>query len=847
MTRIALKTAIARKRRLVGAFLAVFIGVSFLSGTLVLGQTLQRNFDRVFADANAGTDAVVRSSTQVDTDAGLARETIPAATVERVRRVKGVASVAPYVEGYGQLLDKHGDAIGGNGPPRIAASWIAEPELNAYHLAEGRAPRGAHEVVINRGAATDGDLHLGDTTVVETPRPQRVRIVGIATFGSGGGFGSATYTAFAPATAQRLLVGRTDRVSSIRVKAADGLGEQQLVRRIARALPPGVEAITGDQLTQENTDDIDDEFLSRMRAFLVVFAGIALLVGAFSINNTLSILASQRTRESALMRALGASRRQVLIGQLAESALVGVAASVAGLAGGVGIATGLKALFDVFGGALPDGGLVYTRTTAIAALSVGVLVTLAAGLAPARKASRVPPLAALREAAVESGTAGRVRAVAGAGLIAAGIAAVVIAALALDGGAVAVAAAGAVVTLAGMVVFGPVAARPASAVLGAPLPRFGGVAGALARDNAMRNPRRASRTAAALMVGVAVVGLFTVFAGSLKSSIQDSVGRSFTGDLAVTTPGWGGGGLDPRLADRVRALPEVGSAVGIGQGDASIRGAGQDLAIADPAQLERVADLDVEDGALRSLSGRGLAVSEDIAVDKGWHLGSRLPLTFADGTTETFTVGAVYANDRIAGDVIVGRRAWAPHSVQDLDTVVFLKAAAGVPVADAKAAVERAVRGAGNPDVKTRAQYIDDSAAGVNMLVGIVYVMLLLAIAIALMGIANTLSLSIHERTRELSLLRAVGATRRQVRAMVRGESLILAVFGTFGGVGLGVFLGWGLVRASSDDAGLDAFSVPVGQLVVVLVVGALAGVLASARPARRAARVDVLEGVAAE
>jgi putative ABC transport system permease protein len=847
MTRIAVKTALARKRRLLGAFLAVFIGVSFLSGTLVLGETLQRNFDQLFADANGGTDAVVRAATKVDTDAGFTRETIPASTVERVRAVAGAADVAPYVEGYGQLLDKRGDAIGGNGPPRVAASWISDPDLNAYRIAEGRAPRSGNEVVINRGAARDGGLDVGDTTILETPRPVRVRIVGLATFASADGFGTSTYTAFAPAAAQRLILHGTDRISSIRVKAADGVSQDELVARLGHVLPPGVQAISGEQLTDENVSDIDDEFLGPMRTFLVVFAGIALLVGAFSINNTLSILAAQRTRESALMRALGASRRQVLGAQLGESLLVGVTASAAGLAGGMAIATGLKALFDAFGGALPDGGLAFTSGIAVASVAVGVLVTAFAGLAPARKASRVAPVSAMRDVAAEPAASGRARALAGGGLIAAGVAAVATAALAADDGAVPLVAAGSLLTLAGMLTFGPVAARPASAVLGAPLPRLSGVAGRLARGNAMRNPRRASRTAAALMVGVAVVSLFTVFAGSLKSSIQDSIGRSFTGDLAITTPGWGGGGLDPRLADRARALPQIAGAAGIGEGDASIGGESESLAVADPAQLARVADLDVQRGSLGQVGDRRLAISDDAADDRGWHVGSRLPLTFGDGRRETFTVAAVYGNDRIAGDVLMSRRDWAPHATQDIDSVVFMKVAGGTSIGTAKAAVERAVSGAGKPEVKTRQQFIDDSAGGVDVLMGVVYVMLLLAIAIALMGIANTLALSIHERTRELALLRAVGATRRQVRSMVRGESLILAVFGTAGGVGLGVFLGWGLVQASPGDTGLDAFSAPVAQLAVVLAVGAIAGVLASVRPARRAARLDVLEGIAAE
>jgi putative ABC transport system permease protein len=844
VTLIGLKSAWARKRRLVGTFLAVFLGVSFLSGTLVLGDTLQRNFDGLFTDANAGTDAVVRGATKMDTKADFERGPISAATVQRVRGVDGVASVVPYVEGYGQLLDKAGKAIGGNGPPRVAASWISDRDLNAYRLVEGRAPRAQDEVVINRGAAKSGKLALGDRTILETPKPVRVRIVGIATFASADGFGETTYTALSLPAAQRLIFGGTGRISSIRVKAAPGVSQDQLVARLDHVLPAGTQAITGQALTKENTDDISAQFLGQLRAFLLVFAAIALLVGAFSIYNTLSILAAQRTRESALLRALGASRRQVLEAQLTESLLIGLVASAAGLAGGIAIATLLKALFSAFGGALPDGGLVFTAGTAIIAIVVGVLVTVLAGVLPARRASRVLPIAALREVSTEATPVSGRRAMTGVGLTAAGVVAVLLGALS---GTMGVTSAGALLTLAGMIVSGPITARPVSALLGAPLPRLSGMPGTLARDNAERNPRRTAGTAAALMVGVAVVSLFTVFAGSLKSSIQGSVGRSFAGDLAVTTPGWGGGALDPRLATQIGALPQIDGAVGLGQGAARIAGTSHQMTVADPAPLARVVDLDVRAGAIASLGDRALAVSKRLADKNRWRVGSGVPVTFADGTKSTFTIAAIYGNSQIAGDVLISRPAWSAHAVQDLDSAIFLTLAGGVTAQAAEAAVRGVTRDAGNPDVQTRQQYIDASAGGVNALLGIVYVLLLLAIVIALMGIANTLSLSIHERTRELGLLRAVGATRRQVRTMIRGEALIIAIFGTIGGLALGVFLGWGLVRAASDGGSLDVFAAPVGQLGIVLIAGAVVGVLASVRPARRGARLDVLRAIDAE
>ncbi len=763
MTAFALRNIFARRRRLAGTFLAVLIGVSFLAGALILGSTLARNFDSLFTDANAGTDAAVRSSIGKSSVDGTDRGPIDISLLSRVRAVPGVAAAEPVVQGYGQLLGTDGKPIGGAGPPRLAANWIGTPDLNAYKLVSGRAPRADGEAVINQGAAEDGGLKVGSVTTLQTPAPARVRIVGIATFGSSAGLGEATFTGLTLAQAQRLILHRGDRVSTIRVAAGPGVSQTELVRRLGAVLPGGVEAITGAQVTAEDTDELSGAFLNILRAFLIVFAGIALLVATFSIHNTLSIVAAQRTRESALLRALGASKRQVFRLLATEALLVGVFASVAGVFGGLGMATGLKAMFDAFGGALPDGGLVLTPVTIVVSLLVGVLVTLVAGLSPARRASRVPPIAALREAATEP--RGRLRL--------------------------------------------------------ASLFPLRGVAGEIARDNARRNPRRTLNTASALAVGIAVVTLATVTVTSLKASVRDSVAQSFAGDLAVSPPGFGGG-IDPKLADRISALPGVKTAVGVGTGAADIGGDDVTVSVAAFGALSSVTDI----------HARGdLAVSQKVADEHGWRVGSPVRVQFLDGSAPVMRIGAVYENRRLTGDYLLSRAAWTPHAGQDLDRAVYVNGGSKADIA----------RLAGDAKVRNRAEYIDASARGLNMLLGLVYVMLLLAIAIALMGIANTLALSVHERTRELGLLRAVGATRRQVRAIVRGESVIVAGIGTVAGLIAG-FVG---AVALVEVAGIDAFAVPPGSLLAVAVVGVLAGVLAAVRPARRAARLDLPRALA--
>jgi putative ABC transport system permease protein len=853
MRNVILKGLIAHKRRLVGTFLAVFLGVAFLSGTLVLGDTLRANFDNLFTEANAGTDVVIRHQSDLSTDPGepdTQRGLIDASLVDTVRGVDGVAAVSPTVEGFGQLVGKNGDDLGGNGPPTLAGNWVENRELNPYRLDEGRAPRAPDEVVINRGAADEGDLRVGDTTTVEVPEPVTVEIVGIATFGSADGLGQTTFTGFTLESAQQLLLDRTDQVGGVVAQAEAGVSQDELLDRVQRVLPADAEGITGSELTTENTTDINEEFLDLFTTFLTVFAGVALLVATFSIYNTFSIIVAQRTRESALLRAIGARRGQILASVVAESLLVGIVASAVGVAGGLGIASLLKAMFDAFGFALPAGGLVFQASVVVISMIVGIVVTLIAGVAPAIKASRIAPLAAIRDVAAERTRASVGRAITGLVLTAIGVAVVLGAVLSGGDSVLAFAGLGALLTIGGVVVFGPVVARPASGIIGAPLRWLRGVTGSLARQNAMRNPRRTSGTAAALMVGVGVVTMFTIFAASIKAAIDDSVSQSFKGDLVVSTGGFGGGGISPQFASDLNQVPEVQSATGLGRGRALVGTGTENVTIADPAQLENLLDLDVEAGSVRTLDADEFAVSDRVADDEGWTRGSKVPVTFSDGTRSEFTVGAVYNARDIAGNYLLPRAAWTPHAVQDIDTTVLIGLEDGVGLETGRAAVERTAEAYGTPDVEDRDQYAASLGEFVDIMLSIVYVLLALAILIALMGIANTMSLSIYERIREMGLLRAVGETRRQLRSMIRWESVIIAVFGTIGGLGVGLFLGWALVEAASAGTGdmiAPSFAAPVTQLAIVLVVGAIAGVLAGLRPARRAARLNVLEAIATE
>lgn len=836
----SLKDVWSRKRRLIATGIAVVLGVAFLAATLILGATLRTGFADAFEEANRGTDAVVRSSTKLGGHETEQRALVPGDLVDRVGAVEGVAAAEPLVQGPTQIVDADGSPLGGNGPPTMGAGWVTDPDLNPYEIALGRAPSEATEVVIDRGAATDGDLAVGDTTIVLTPEPIEVTVVGIVTFGSNDSLGGATFTGFTLPAAREYLVPSPDLVNGVVVAGADGLTQAQVVDRLESVLPPGVEAITGEELTAEQRADIESDFLGFLNNALLVFAAIALLVAMLSIFNTFSILVAQRTRESALLRAIGASRLQILGSVTIEAAVVGTIASVLGLAAGIGLAAAALALIDAASG-FPQSALVIGPGSLGGAAGVGIGATVAASVVPAIKASRVAPVEALRESAIDATGASWRRAIVGAVVMAGGVG--LVAARAGDG-AFGQVGMGALLAVVGMVLLGPVVARPAAAGLGAPVAALRGLPGSLARRNAMRNPRRTAGAAGALMIGVVVVTLFTVIATSLKTSIEDTVATSFGGDLVVDTD-FSGAGLDSQLADDLQALPEVETAAGLAEAPVRLDAEEDEVMVADPARLDAVFDLGVSQGSLADVGDGGLAASRKVADERGWEIGTAVTLEFADGATTEATVAAIYDERGLMRDVLLPRETWAPHATGDSDIAVLVDLADGVGLAAGRDAVEAATGGI--PAVMDRDEFVESVAGEIDALLNVVYAFLALAIIIALMGIANVLSLSTHERRRELGLLRAVGQTRRQLRTMVRWESVIVALFGTVGGVGLGIFLGWGLFRALASQEGFGTFAAPAGQLVVVLVAGAVAGILAGLRPARRAARLPVLDAIGSE
>ena len=848
MIKTALRNLLAHKLRLFTTGLAVMLGVAFIAGTLVLTDTITKTFDDLFTDALADTDAMVRAEASFEDPNGFGdlRGRLDASLVDEVADVEGVAVASGDVWGFAQVVDKDGDPVGnpGAGPPTFGTNW-PESELNPWTLVKGGPPQGERDVVLDKGVANDAGYSVGDrATVLVRGAPLDVTVTGIARIGGADSPGGATFTMFTTEAAQR-YVGEVGKFDSISIAADEGVSQRELVDRLEAVVPDGVEAVTGATVTDESQDAMR-EGLSFFNTFMLVFALVALLVGGFIIFNTFFITVAQRTRENALLRAIGASRRQVLGAVLLEALGIGLVASALGLVAGIPLAAGLKALLAGFGFPIPAGGVVLATSSAVIAFSAGVIVTLAAALSPSRKAAKVPPVAAMRDVAVGStGYGSRQRIYVGVAVLAFGVVAVLYGLFGDPGNALAIVGLGVLLVFFGVSVLGRTVALPLSRIIGLPLPHLRGISGHLARENAMRNPKRTAITASALMIGVGLVTFITIFAASTKASFGNTVDRAFTGDFIVTAGG-GMAGVSPEFTDQVNELPEVETAGGVRAGLAEIDGDSEQLLGVSPEALD-IFDVDPVAGSPDDLDAASIAVMEEVADDKGLGIGDTVPVEFTATGTQDMTLALIYdRNPGVENEWLVGTDAFAANYPDQVDVQVFVKKADGVPTSEALAAIDGVAANYPGTDVLDQSEFKDEQMGVVDQMLGLVYALLALAILIALLGIGNTLALSIVERTRELGVLRAVGMTRAQLRSTIRWESVIIAVQGALLGLVIGVFFGWALVSAMRDE-GLNTFTVPVLSLVVVVVLAALAGVVAAVLPARRAARLDVLRAIVTE
>jgi putative ABC transport system permease protein len=855
---LAVKMTLARTGRLVLTSLAVILGTAFLSGTFVFRDTINQTFDRLFADVFRDVNAYVRSTTFLELDfGGEQRAATPVSVLETVRGVAGVTSATGDIQAFARVIGKDGEPLGseGNGPPTFGGIASSD-SAGLWSITDGRLPVGSNEVVLDKATADNGDFVVGDNVRVVAVRGTReFTLVGIASYGDISSPGGATFALFDQPTASEFLL-QPGFVDAILVEGDDSVSDEMLAQRIDAALSADLklETLTGAEITAEVQGQIKD-VLNIFSTFLIVFSYIALGIGSFVIYNVFSITAAQRLRENALLRAIGASRRQVSRALLVESTAMGVVGSVIGFGIGILLSQLLSALLKATGFEVPTQGLAISTSAFVNTFVAGVLVTVLAAWLPARRAGRVPPLAALRDTALDS--AGNItrRVIVGLIIVALGGVGLV---SAMRDAPIQILGLGVLGVFTGILVLGPAIARPVALTLGIPVAKLRGVSGAMARQNAARNPKRTSRTAAPVLLGVALVTAFTALAASIRSEIRDTFGDAFSGDIALTVDARGFGGIPLTITDQIADLDGVAQATGVGftsvrlsdpneppaltQVGASQRGVF--VQTINPATITGLFDLGVTEGNLSSLGKDGIFVAASRATEKGWEIGTRLQVTRADGVVIDAEIRGFVSGDTSFANYVTSREMFADSSASIFDAFVYIKVAEGSVISEVQARVAAISSDAGIGTLLSKEEFIDDQAAQINQILALIYGLLGLSIIIAIVGIVITLLLSVFERRREIGLLRAVGMTKSQVRTTVRWESVITSLLGAVSGVVLGVVMGVVVVAALADEGGI-AFRLPINETLSIMFISFVLGVLAAVYPAWRATRVNVVEAIA--
>lgn len=847
MWKTTIKGLLAHKLRLGLTALAVVLGVGFISGTFVLTDTMNSTFDNLFQDVNKGIDVIVRSESAFESQLGGSRQPFDESVLQTVSAIPGVEVAAGSVQGIAQFVDSDGDAITTGGAPTLGVSWSDEPQ-GATTIRSGKAPTAADEVMMDAGTAKKHTFKVGDQVRILTAGASReYKITGIVGFGEADNLAGATLAIFDLKTAQDLF-GRVGKLDAIDVAAESGVEVNDLSGRIANALPIGIEAVSSSTAAEEQSDSIKS-FLGIFNKALLVFAGIALFVGAFIIFNTFSITVAQRTKEFALLRALGASGRQVTTAVLLEALLVGIFASAIGILAGFGIAAGLKAALSAFGIDLPSSGLVFLPRTALVAASVGVGVTVISAVGPARRASSISPMAALRESVPKAGGFSKWRTASGLLTVAIGVGLLMAGLFAEIDGPLRLVGAGAVIILVGVAVLAPLFTGPLARTIGAPIARTRNLPGKLARQNAARNPRRTAATAAALMIGLALVSFVSIMAASLKASSESVIDESLKADFTVTTSAFGGPPIiSPEVRNELYDLSEVDEVAPLRLGQFRREDGRKFFVVgSDPDALEQVADLKVLEGDLKELEEGGLFLYRLAAEDLNLKLGDSFVMEFAATGDQTLKVTGIFDNKAVLStDYLVALPTFEANIPDAFDTQLLVKLKDGVSAAEARSALEGIEQRFPGIVIDDQAESKERSAGQVDQIINLVYALLGLALLIALLGITNTLALSVFERTKELGLLRAVGMSRKQTRSMIRWEAVIISIIGTVLGIPVGIFFAWAIVKAL-ESQGITELVIPGGQLAAFTLAAAVAGVLAALPPARRAARLNVLQAISTE
>ena len=840
---LALRMTLARKGRLVLTSLAIILGTGFLSGTLIFSDTLNKTFDRLFADVFRDVDAYVRSSQFVEVGfGGEQRAQTPISALDAVLAVDGVQDATGDIQAFARIIGKDGTPMGSeNGPPTFGG--IATKSLaGLWTIEQGRLPVGPNEMAMDKATAKNAKYSIGDRVRVTAQKGSRTfTLVGIANYGDVSSPGGATFALFDQPTASEFLL-REGYVDAFLVKGDGSLTDEELAARITSSLDPTLklETLTGAQITKETQDQIG-QVLSFLTIFLTAFSLIALGIGCFVIYNVFSITIAQRLRENALLRAIGASKRQVSSSMFVEAGLIGVIGSFLGFASGIGLSQALSALLNAFGVEIPTKGLSVSLSTLIITVLVGTVVTLVSAIFPALRAGRVPPLAALRDTALEVVDRRGRRVLIGVIVSALGALGITLTALGQSNNFLGI---GILFVFAGVIIIGPAIAKPVALTLGRPIERWRGITGGMARQNAARNPKRTARTAAPVLIGVALVTAFTAFAASLRAEIRNTIGSSFRGDYALSVDSQGFGGIPISVTDQIAKLPQVKQATGIGFVSVKFGEDSRFAVVIDPKTTSGLYDFTMVEGREDTLSATGVLVSTTVATNKGLSVGSTIPITLLDGDVVNARVEGIFDGKGTFGNYVVNRDLFTNTSTPLFNNYVYIVKSPETSDADLEKAVSSVTTELGIGKLQSREAFIDAQAAQVNQILGLIYGLLTLSIFIAVVGIVITLLLSVFERTREIGLLRAVGMTRSQVRTTVRWESVITSLYGAVVGVILGIVMGAVLIGVLAEG-GLGAFRLPITGTVIILLLSFIIGVLASIYPARRATKVDVMRAIA--
>ena len=848
MILVALRGLLGRKLRSVLTAFAIVLGVATVSGTYVLTDSISNAFDNIFTGVYRGTDAVVsgKSAFDVSSEHGVQVPGFDESLLPKVRGLPDVAAAIGGVAGEAQLVGSNGKVIRFGGAPNLGFSVDpTQPRFNSLTLAKGSWPH-AGEFVVDSSTAGKKHLEIGDLLRVQAQGSAiPLRISGLVKFGAVASIGGATLAGFDLPTAQALFH-KAGKLDQIRAASKPGISKAALLAQIRSILPPGTQVRSG--TTQAEKDSADTtSFLGFLQKFLLAFGGVALFVGAFVIANSLSITIAQRTREFATLRTLGASRRQVLRSVLVESTVIGVLASVTGLFLGLALAKGLFALFEAIGFTLPNSGLLLKPRTIVVALLVGILVTIVASLRPALRATRVPPIAAVREgASLPPGRFARYRGIGSASLALLGFAALVFGLFApgLSTGQILLfMGLGALLVFFGVALFASHLVTPLAGAIGAPGAKLGGAPGVLARENAQRNPQRTGSTAAALMIGLALVTLVAMLAQGIRSSFFNAVDKLWATDYAVSAQN-NYSPIPISVEKPLHGVSGVRAIVGVRAGEAKYFGKRHGLTAVGPGASE-VFRLDWKQGSqttLNSLGQSGAFVDKDFAKNHHLSIGTSVRLLVPNGSQPTFRIQGIFdppTGGSPFAPLTIGTSAFDRFFSQPEDLFIFVTMRGGETAANA-GKLDRALGAFPNAKVQDRQTFKDNQASGLNQVLNVLYVLLALSVIVSLFGIVNTLVLTVFERTRELGMLRAVGMTRRQVRRMIRYESVITALIGAAIGIALGIVLAV-LLIARVD---FIVLAWPVGSLVVFAIAALVVGLIAAIFPARRAARLNVLEAL---